>query len=89
MGRRVHILFAAQALALGAGFAFNVAFGQETAPPVAPLHTEISQAELNARLEHYIPQLMKEGDVPGLSVGSRNKSGQQGRDCGVEETAGE
>jgi CubicO group peptidase (beta-lactamase class C family) len=35
---------------------------------VAPLKTNVKKSELAARLESLIPQLMKEGDVPGLSA---------------------
>jgi CubicO group peptidase (beta-lactamase class C family) len=43
----------------------------KSAPPkllVAPLKTSVKKKELAARLESLIPQLMSEGDVPGLSV---------------------
>jgi CubicO group peptidase (beta-lactamase class C family) len=36
--------------------------------PFAPLKTSIRKDELTARLQRVIPQLMKEGDVPGLSI---------------------
>jgi len=38
----------------------------QTAPP--PLLKKVSQAEIIARLERRLPQLMAEADVPGLSV---------------------
>jgi CubicO group peptidase (beta-lactamase class C family) len=37
-------------------------------PPTAPLKTHIEQAKLIARLEALLPQLMKEGEVPGLAI---------------------
>jgi CubicO group peptidase (beta-lactamase class C family) len=37
-------------------------------PPIAPLKTDIEQAKLIARLEERLPQLMKEGKVPGLAI---------------------
>ena len=46
-------------------------FGQEkTAAPRtdAPLRTKAEKEQIVARLEQSIPQLMKDGDVPGLSI---------------------
>ncbi|HEX8492765.1 MAG TPA: serine hydrolase [Pyrinomonadaceae bacterium] len=40
----------------------------QAAPTDAALKTRVKKKELAARLESVIPQLMKEGDVPGLSV---------------------
>lgn len=37
-------------------------------PPPPPLQHKVKQEELVARLERSIPQLMTEGDVPGLSI---------------------
>jgi CubicO group peptidase (beta-lactamase class C family) len=36
--------------------------------PIAPLKTDIEQAKLSARLEECLPQLMREGKVPGLAI---------------------
>ncbi len=44
-------------------------FGQTGRPAAQPVHTDLGQSELVDRLEQRIPQLMKAGDVPGLSVG--------------------
>jgi CubicO group peptidase (beta-lactamase class C family) len=47
-------------------------FGQEktVAPRTdAPLRTKEKKEQIVARLEQRIPQLMKDGDVPGLSIG--------------------
>jgi CubicO group peptidase (beta-lactamase class C family) len=41
---------------------------QASGQPIVPLKTRVSKDELTARLERAIPQLMKEGEVPGLSV---------------------
>jgi len=41
---------------------------QKTGQPAASLKTGVKKAELNARMEKLIPQLMKDGVVPGLSV---------------------
>jgi CubicO group peptidase (beta-lactamase class C family) len=41
---------------------------QETGQPNASLKTSVKKAELSARLEKLVPQLMKDGGVPGLSV---------------------
>lgn len=43
-------------------------YGQEKAQPTPPLRTKTRQAQIIARLEKSIPQLMKEGDVPGLAI---------------------
>jgi len=42
---------------------------QNLALPAQPLHTDDTDTQLIARLERRIPGLMKDGDVPGLSVG--------------------
>ncbi len=42
--------------------------GQEKTPPATPLQTKTKQARLIARLQQRIPQLMKDGDVPGLAI---------------------
>lgn len=41
---------------------------QEKASLPAPVQTKTKQAQLIARLENRIPQLMKESDTPGLSI---------------------
>ena len=41
---------------------------QSAAPTPVTLKTNVKKAELASRLERVIPQLMKDGDVPGLSV---------------------
>jgi CubicO group peptidase (beta-lactamase class C family) len=46
----------------------GVVFGQEKAPPTPQLQNKTKQAQLIARLENVIPQLMKDGDVPGLAI---------------------
>lgn len=46
-----------------------VAIGLSTCPSAQSPHTDETDAQLIARLERRIPALMKEGDVPGLSVG--------------------
>lgn len=43
-------------------------YGQEKTTPAAPLQNKTKQAQLIARLEQRIPQLMKDGGVPGLSI---------------------
>jgi CubicO group peptidase (beta-lactamase class C family) len=46
-------------------------FGQEKVAPKqtrVPLRTKAKKEQIIARLEQLIPQLMKEGDVPGLSI---------------------
>ena len=48
------------------------AFGQEktaSKPAFTPLQTKPKKEQIVARLEQRIPQLMKDGDVPGLSIG--------------------
>src|SRR5262245_26592125 len=48
------------------------AFGQDKTaakPAGAPLQTKVKKEQLIAMLEQGIPQLMKDGDVPGLSIG--------------------
>ena len=47
---------------------FSPVFGQEKAQPAPPLQTKTKQAQLIARLENFIPQLIKDGDVPGLAI---------------------
>src|SRR5688572_6389255 len=37
-------------------------------PPVMPLQNKARLADITARLERDIPRLMKEADVPGLSI---------------------
>jgi CubicO group peptidase (beta-lactamase class C family) len=47
------------------------AFGQEKAamkPSFTPLQTKAKKEQVIAKLEQGIPQLMKDGDVPGLSI---------------------
>jgi CubicO group peptidase (beta-lactamase class C family) len=47
------------------------ALGQEkaaTKPSFAPLQTKEKKEQVIAKLEQSVPQLMKEGDVPGLSI---------------------
>src|SRR5262245_49259330 len=47
------------------------AFGQEktaSKPTFTPLQTKAKKEQVIAKLEQGIPQLMKDGDVPGLSV---------------------
>src|SRR5262245_5510500 len=46
-------------------------FGQEkaaTKPSFAPLQTKEKKEQVIAKLEQGVPQLMKDGDVPGLSI---------------------
>src|SRR5262245_18358969 len=46
-------------------------FGQEkaaTKPSYAPLQTKEKKEQVIAKLERGVPQLMKDGDVPGLSI---------------------
>jgi CubicO group peptidase (beta-lactamase class C family) len=43
-------------------------FGQGKPLVTSTLKTKTKKDELIARLENYIPQLMKDGDVPGLSI---------------------
>ena len=42
---------------------------QTLALPAQPLHIDETDVQLAARLEQRVPALMKDGDVPGLSVG--------------------
>ncbi len=47
------------------------AFGQEStkpSPPAAPLRNDVEQAQVVARLVKHVPQLMKDGEVPGLAI---------------------
>ncbi len=46
----------------------GVVSGQDKAQPATPVQTTASQSQLIARLEKSIPQLMKDGDVPGLAI---------------------
>ncbi|MGN6757974.1 MAG: hypothetical protein ACTHMJ_16470, partial [Thermomicrobiales bacterium] len=46
-------------------------FGQEkaaTKPSFAPPQTKAKKEQVIAKLEQGVPQLMKDGDVPGLSI---------------------
>src|SRR5437773_731069 len=40
----------------------------EAKPSLAPLQTKVKKEQVMARLEQSIPPLMKEADVPGLSL---------------------
>jgi CubicO group peptidase (beta-lactamase class C family) len=39
-----------------------------SSPPTAPLQTSVRPAQMIARLEERLPQLMKDADVPGLAI---------------------
>jgi len=42
--------------------------GTQTKPAATPLHNKAKLADITARLEQDVPRLMKEADVPGLSI---------------------
>ena len=49
-------------------FAVGLFFSTQTGAQEKPLQTKAKTAEIIARLEHGVPQLMHDGDVPGLSI---------------------
>jgi CubicO group peptidase (beta-lactamase class C family) len=68
LGVVVCLSIATAAVGTSAGAAGSRASFQDLALPARPLHTDDTDVQLLARLEQRIPALMKDGDVPGLSV---------------------
>jgi CubicO group peptidase (beta-lactamase class C family) len=49
-------------------FVLNLLLSRSTDAQEKPLQTKVKTAEIIARLEQRVPQLMQDGDVPGLSI---------------------